>query len=174
MCMHILVKGSTFQDFSQTSLNWDCHGNALLADTGCKPLEILEEGQHFIILPHVFAHSVMLSRAVPEQWNAKGLSKMPMMIHLFNQSTASAVHAATFPAKKCGETSTTRPSWVPAYSYWQTASTIKFQYWVTLVNWSDWLQLLPPSLQAVWDFTILSLVCMNRCVLLDSRKTTFL
>jgi len=41
--------------------------SAFLADTGCKPLEILEGGQHLIILADLFAHSAMLLCAKPEQ-----------------------------------------------------------------------------------------------------------
>lgn len=73
--MNVLVKGGTFPDFPKLRMSPYVWKNALLVDTGCKPLEILEEGQHFIILPHVFEHCVMLSHAVPGQWNAKGLYK---------------------------------------------------------------------------------------------------
>lgn len=103
------AKEGKFPGFSKLRMSSYVWTNAFLADTGCKPLEILEESQHFIILADLFIHNVMLSCAVPEQWNAKGLSKMPMIIHLFSSSTATVVHVVTFPTEKCWWTSTVRP-----------------------------------------------------------------
>lgn len=59
------MKESKFPGFSKlrTTYVWT---NAFLVDTGCKPLEILEKGQHFIILAYLFAYSIMLLCAMPK------------------------------------------------------------------------------------------------------------